>query len=610
MKKILLGIAISVLILPFAYCQEPPLSLTIKSDKRSYNLSEPIIIEAALKNMSLKDVMINTQWFPAFNINFTVTCGSEKLEQHPIQYKLPLPQKEHFRELKPGKQHSERFDMSDYVTIDKGGQYNIQITYKNWIDSYCYRRADGMIDGNKHVPVEVWIGTLTSNPITIEVKEKKQPLQRFDESSPLTLTIKSDKQVYEAGEEIKLEATINNNSDKEMIIFWSDQKPGTCASGRSINLVFSDNSESDAIYIKPTTTFTKSISFDNDLVPWPGQWVITILLNNQNVLLGFLVKLNQEIFLDTLTSNPITIEVKEGALSVKKECEDLVLWYQKKFETSADYATGTRLAQEFDKRANGIIKKYGREVVAKTLVDYAQNNDRLQFPVRETIIYKFSSREEYEKFKPQQRAAQSLSKRLSVTEGEKLIHGKILAETPDMNPAFRVSLKELTTEEIWKRLGIQIFKAAFFSGKERFRSEYYLIKDRKFIKTGESFGGFGIMSMCVSDLGRDGQPELLYTYSFGSGIHRSRVALYTIHNGTPRIIEWDSAYSQGDLFLKKIDDQDVIVEIGEYDYQKESYTPVVLFGKIFLEYVNGEAKLSVGLDKQLPEKERKKIHND
>ena len=55
-------------------------------------------------------------------------------------------------------------------------------------------------------------------------QEPKQALQQFDKSSPLTLTIKSDKQVYEAGEKIRLSLEIKNLGSEEIetpSLVWS-----------------------------------------------------------------------------------------------------------------------------------------------------------------------------------------------------------------------------------------------------------------------------------------------------------------------------------------------------------------------------------------------------
>lgn len=43
---------------------------------------------------------------------------------------------------------------------------------------------------------------------------------------------------------------------------------------------------------------------------------------------------------------------------------------------------------------------------------------------------------------------------------------------------------------------------------------------------GEWFGGYGVMSMALADLNEDGEPELYFTFSWGSGIHRSHAAYF------------------------------------------------------------------------------------
>ncbi|WP_138754516.1 M56 family metallopeptidase [Paenibacillus sinopodophylli] len=44
---------------------------------------------------------------------------------------------------------------------------------------------------------------------------------------------------------------------------------------------------------------------------------------------------------------------------------------------------------------------------------------------------------------------------------------------------------------------------------------------------GEELGGFGVTSMALDDLDSDGKMELFFTYSWGSGIHRSLVAYFS-----------------------------------------------------------------------------------
>lgn len=43
---------------------------------------------------------------------------------------------------------------------------------------------------------------------------------------------------------------------------------------------------------------------------------------------------------------------------------------------------------------------------------------------------------------------------------------------------------------------------------------------------GECFGGFGLTSLALADLNKDDVYELYYTFSCGSGLHRSQVGYF------------------------------------------------------------------------------------
>ncbi len=57
-------------------------------------------------------------------------------------------------------------------------------------------------------------------------------------------------------------------------------------------------------------------------------------------------------------------------------------------------------------------------------------------------------------------------------------------------------------------------------------SASFLLYEGKVYPLGEWFGGFGVNSMAISDLNGDQKPELYFTYSFGSGLHRSNIAYF------------------------------------------------------------------------------------
>ncbi len=51
----------------------------------------------------------------------------------------------------------------------------------------------------------------------------------------------------------------------------------------------------------------------------------------------------------------------------------------------------------------------------------------------------------------------------------------------------------------------------------------FLLYENKVYPLGEWFGGFGVTSMALAE---DGSQELFFTYSFGSGLHRSHIAYF------------------------------------------------------------------------------------
>ncbi len=57
-------------------------------------------------------------------------------------------------------------------------------------------------------------------------------------------------------------------------------------------------------------------------------------------------------------------------------------------------------------------------------------------------------------------------------------------------------------------------------------SESFLLYDDEIYSIGRCLGGFGITSMALADLNQDHQYELYYTFSWGSGIHRSQIGYF------------------------------------------------------------------------------------
>jgi hypothetical protein len=102
--------------------------------------------------------------------------------------------------------------------------------------------------------------------------------------------------------------------------------------------------------------------------------------------------------------------------------------------------------------------------------------------------------------------------------------------------------------------------------------------------------------MCVCDLDGNGVPELAYTYSWGSGLHRSILGILAFDSGVPK--PWPSKFVVKSVTLKlsKTDDRDVSVTASD-----------VLFGTLSVLATKEGNKLDVALDKGLSKEMRKLI---
>lgn len=78
---------------------------------------------------------------------------------------------------------------------------------------------------------------------------------------------------------------------------------------------------------------------------------------------------------------------------------------------------------------------------------------------------------------------------------------------------------QVTPQEIADRYGFEIFKFDTSCAS-------FLLFEEEVYPLGVWFGGYGVTSFAVSDLNEDGDPELYFTYSWGSGIHRSQVGYF------------------------------------------------------------------------------------
>ncbi len=146
------------------------------------------------------------------------------------------------------------------------------------------------------------------------------------------------------------------------------------------------------------------------------------------------------------------------------------------------------------------------------------------------------------------------------------------------------SFRDITPEHVFAETGCQIFK----SGES---CESYLLYEGELYSLGMGFGGWGIVDIETADFNKDGEKELLYTYSWGSGIHRSCFGYFDLAGRCKGEINLKAAevmgFIQEELMLKKISDDHFEVykadiEIEGNDFTKTSLIEGMILGEIIV----------------------------
>jgi hypothetical protein len=142
--------------------------------------------------------------------------------------------------------------------------------------------------------------------------------------------------------------------------------------------------------------------------------------------------------------------------------------------------------------------------------------------------------------------------RVSLADAEKTLRDFRFKEQPGLNPAVQFPLRELTTDEVWDRLGFQMFQVT--EGIDQ--PQTYLVRGTVVKRLGTAFGGQGLMSFLVRP------PALVCTYSWGSGTHRSHLAV--VNAATLDLTDSGSVFFHGDWFVKPGDGAAVLLEAGKF----------------------------------------------
>ncbi|MEN6521839.1 MAG: hypothetical protein ABFD46_11905 [Armatimonadota bacterium] len=189
--------------------------------------------------------------------------------------------------------------------------------------------------------------------------------------------------------------------------------------------------------------------------------------------------------------------------------------------------------------------------------------------------------------------------RLTVDEAEKLVQDWVKKNRDRCYWHNQPKLKELTTEDIWQQLHVQVFKL-----KDHTESiseiDAYLVKNGKVYPMCTGFGGHGLTDMCVCDIDKDSKDELVYIYSWGSGIHRSLVCAYRFGKTDPFNISLAFSITNVDIKLEKRDKNKVDLWTADGKFR---------FGELIYQQQAGKQSLSIICDATLPKELKNCIWN-
>jgi hypothetical protein len=138
----------------------------------------------------------------------------------------------------------------------------------------------------------------------------------------------------------------------------------------------------------------------------------------------------------------------------------------------------------------------------------------------------------------------------------KLVREYAFTSKPRLNPNVKFAIEEFSIPGL-KALKLQIVHARYLAlDGTPFNEALLLCRDGKLTRFAESLGGQGLMSGVVV------KDTLYYTYSFGSGEHRSHLARLNIVDGKVTIVESGSLLDK-DYFVSQVGDK-LFLEEGEF----------------------------------------------
>jgi hypothetical protein len=167
-------------------------------------------------------------------------------------------------------------------------------------------------------------------------------------------------------------------------------------------------------------------------------------------------------------------------------------------------------------------------------------------------------------------------------------------QNPNLNPTFDCTVNDITTDEVWKGLHVQVVKIK----SEALNNTAFMIRQNDVCTLGDSFGGQGVTSLAVADLNGDGKPLLFFAFAFGSGEHRSMIGAVDCRAKEPvQLVAPLVNYNFGHDYQVKPDGKTAV----------EVYAGKEKIGKLALEKKDKETVLQIRLDEKIPDEIKAKL---
>lgn len=137
----------------------------------------------------------------------------------------------------------------------------------------------------------------------------------YCQDSPIDLTIEAEDDTIETGQKLTLVLTFTNNSDKDLILFWSRGIPAVSRTNNSllINTSASLFPEVTRIYLASGQSSEKILKIPT--LDWPAQeYKVKVSYVPPNLDPNMTKATSQEIFTNPVISNNLTVKIESSRI--------------------------------------------------------------------------------------------------------------------------------------------------------------------------------------------------------------------------------------------------------------------------------------------------------